>query len=532
MVRTLPSLLAVLGLLACSGTSDGTDPGGGTTGSDDGSTGDDGGEDGGDEGGDEGGTGDDGGDDDTGEVSWLELPNDCTVPTPDTEDVFTLTGSVKNTQDSGPGWFTEILDIAWLPEQDQVITTGQGGFVVFDVSDPTDPITKGHVGAGGGSFERYYQLLPIEPGMAWATHRESGLDAIDYSDPSFPIQLGRVEGIGYEGLDRHGSWVYVASTQGHVAIIDVTDPGYPTLHDTVEGLGRPWDVHVVGEVAYVADAELGLVALDLSDPSAPTVASTVESPGQPVRLDHDDDGHLFMVSGFSGLEIFDLSSPLEPALVSTMDPGGSAQDVAYDDGLVGVTTQEAVVLYDVGRSGSAEAPLPFSYEETEQFAMTLDASGGTWTVGDWNIMGMWSAGDSAAPATDLGTDVVAFLDEAETRTVELINRGGADLTVAGIGVPDGITVLISDASIAPGETALLEVSWDGLTELDKSSVCIATDDPDQGEVELFVINGADGEGKVIGQAAPDFELEDLDGNTHRLSEQLGKPVVLAYFATW
>ena len=41
-----------------------------------------------------------------------------------------------------------------------------------------------------------------------------------------------------------------------------------------------------------------------------------------------------------------------------------------------------------------------------------------------------------------------------------------------------------------------------------------------------------GEGKVIGQQAPDFTLMDLDGNLHTLSDQLGHPVVLAYFATW
>ena len=39
-------------------------------------------------------------------------------------------------------------------------------------------------------------------------------------------------------------------------------------------------------------------------------------------------------------------------------------------------------------------------------------------------------------------------------------------------------------------------------------------------------------GDYLGQAAPDFALTDLNGDTHRLSEQLGAPVLLAYFATW
>ena len=33
----------------------------------------------------------------------------------------------------------------------------------------------------------------------------------------------------------------------------------------------------------------------------------------------------------------------------------------------------------------------------------------------------------------------------------------------------------------------------------------------------------------VGDAAPDFELQGSDGNTHRLSEMKGKTVVLAWF---
>ncbi len=36
-------------------------------------------------------------------------------------------------------------------------------------------------------------------------------------------------------------------------------------------------------------------------------------------------------------------------------------------------------------------------------------------------------------------------------------------------------------------------------------------------------------GKV---AAPDFELSDMDGNTHRLSDYRGKTVIINFWATW
>ncbi|NLN16530.1 MAG: TlpA family protein disulfide reductase [Firmicutes bacterium] len=39
-------------------------------------------------------------------------------------------------------------------------------------------------------------------------------------------------------------------------------------------------------------------------------------------------------------------------------------------------------------------------------------------------------------------------------------------------------------------------------------------------------------GPEVGQRAPDFELPDLDGNRHRLSDLRGKRVFLNFWATW
>ena len=50
-----------------------------------------------------------------------------------------------------------------------MVTAGQGGVVVFDVTDPTAPDTRGYIGAGGAGLQRYYHVLPARPGLAWAT---------------------------------------------------------------------------------------------------------------------------------------------------------------------------------------------------------------------------------------------------------------------------------------------------------------------------------------------------------------------------
>jgi hypothetical protein len=145
---------------------------------------------------------------------------------------------------------------------------------------------------------------------------------------------------------------------------------------------------------------------------------------------------------------------------------------------------------------------------------------------------MWEAAEDSAPAADLSTDLIAFLDGAEVRTVEVTNRGGERLSLSGIAVPDGVTASATAQHIAPGQSATISLSWDGADPLDDATVCVASNDPGRPTISMTLTSGADGEGRVIGQNAPDFTLTDLDGVTRRLSEQRGSPVVLAYFATW
>ena len=54
-----------------------------------------------------------------------------------------------------------------------------------------------------------------------------------------------------------------------------------------------------------------------------------------------------------------------------------------------------------------------------------------------------------------------------------------------------------------------------------------------GAVFFFLAKGIDGVEIVqVGDQAYDFELEDLDGNIHNLSDYQGKFVVVNFFATW
>ncbi|MFN7146018.1 MAG: aminotransferase class IV, partial [Myxococcota bacterium] len=127
-------------------------------------------------------------------------------------------------------------------------------------------------------------------------------------------------------------------------------------------------------------------------------------------------------------------------------------------------------------------------------------------------------------ARDLGYAVRETPSLAGVRSIgqALHNRGGGPLRLLGAS-GEGLAVEAGALEVPAGGRVDLRVTGDGAT------LCLATDDPDA-PVRTFAVTpeGA----PPVGEPAPDFALPDLDGVEHRLSEQLGNPVLLAYFATW
>ena len=66
----------------------------------------------------------------------------------------------------------------------------------------------------------------------------------------------------------------------------------------------------------------------------------------------------------------------------------------------------------------------------------------------------------------------------------------------------------------------------------ESTLCIASNDPDEPVQQVTLASSSSGSSVLIGEMAPNFNLPDLDGNYLELARQIGKPVVLSYFATW
>ena len=78
---------------------------------------------------------------------------------------------------------------------------------------------------------------------------------------------------------------------------------------------------------------------------------------------------------------------------------------------------------------------------------------------------------------------------------------------------------------------LPSMTFDPATDMaQQGTLSIFSDDPDEAEYRVVLIGNR--AGLSTGDEAPDFTFSDLNGFSHTLSAQRGKPVLLAYFATF
>ena len=469
--------------------------------------------------------------DDTGGV-WLEL-GPCTAPEALPTDPIVELGSLSSIEEgAGPSpVFMELVQVQLDPGREMLWGVGQGGLFGFDISDPSVPVLVSQSPDGGHG--RYYNLWVFgadDPGagLIYTTHRDIGLWVIDTDDLDAPDNVYTWGRAGLAGMSVVENHLYIAKHSGDVQILDISERSSPVEVGTVSGMSVGWTVVAGDGVLYGGDNVEGVVVFDLSDPHLPIAERSIDVGGGVQALAVSGDT-LFAAAGSAGVVSLDISDPLHPVWLDTWAAGASVQDVAVDGDTLWAVTQASVIAIDVS---DPSVLAPVSSRETPFWAMAVDAGDGAAWVGDWGaVRGYARTPDIAAPDLSLGASELLLSDTANTITVPIINRGSADLHLVGLESDEaGLSASVNQMTVAPGAQASMRIHWSG-GALD-AEICIASDDPDRPIQTLKVHVGSGGGVGAVGTVAPDFVLTDLDGVHHRLSEMVGHPVVLVYFATW
>jgi hypothetical protein len=443
--------------------------------------------------------------------TWVTLPAACEAPDTLPVDPLTLAGEARFTQDGGSG-FLEALDIEVIGALAYVV--GQGQLVVVDLSDPDAPQkVRGPSAPGNGKLHRVEGLAT---GYIATSQREQGVYLWDVADPAAPVIVGTIGGSGMEGLAYVHDRLYVGVRGEGVRVYDVSDPAAPVETGRAARLAGTWELAATNDGwLYAADASLGLVPIDVRSPDAPVIGTPYPFDAAALHARYADD-RVFVALGGDGIAELDVTDRAAPALVTTLETGGSVVMTDVSDGRLWAVDHESVTVFDLSTG------LSLQQDAVEQFALAIAASGDRAIVGDWNLVESWRYAGDDAPAVDFPAE----LRHDGSAGATLTNRGAAPLSLLGATATDPAVMIEADTStLEPGASAVLRLS--NITT--DTTLCLATNDPDAPIATIEVRATAEA---PAGVPAPDFALSDLDGQTWRLSEQLGQPVLLVYFATW
>ncbi|MFT5583324.1 MAG: hypothetical protein ACI9VR_000902 [Cognaticolwellia sp.] len=481
---------------------------------------------------DTGETGDSGDTGDTGEApEWVDVvKGTCQAPEGLPDQPLNLSGSLKITQEKPGEFFVELIDLEL--QGDRIYGVGQGGLMVYDVSDASSPELLGVYPSSDGHSgieARFHRVEPIADGIMAVTHREDGMSIVDVSDPENPELLYSDSNAGVEGLAYTRGRLFVSSREEGLFVYDVSDPSSPILVTTLAGLTNTWELAKGQGWLYAADSVQGIVPINVNDPDNPTMETAIPVDGRVLHTRYAQ-GRLLASLGSAGLAIYDTTVGDAPTLITTLSTSGSVLMADAKSDYLWASDNEGVSVWDFSDTSD---PKPLGRQVSEQFALAIRAgSDGRAWVGDWNILGDWAA-DLSVSAAQLQLSGDEFYLDTEVGYVDLpvTNQGAAELNFGEFshGGAGTLSMQASSLSLASGETGTLRVYTQDSVE-GEHLLCLSNNDPSQPTLDIAIVVGAGN--SHLGKSAPDFALTDLDGTEHRLSEQVGHPVVLSYFATW
>ncbi len=439
--------------------------------------------------------------------SSLEGP--CEAPSTLSQDPLVTPGALET--ETLTGVKMEHIDVAWGADGATVFATGLGGIMAIDPADQTliaDFLPD--------DLRGYHDLAVHPDGWIAAASRLVGVHLIDARDPTRMSELSRTATDSVGGFAWHGTTLLVSTLAGELLALALQDDGSLAEQGRLAGFSSPWAIAVHGERAYVADSGLGVGVVSLEDLALVGWTTTAGGPQDLVT----DGEHLYVATGTTGVEVLELSDPDHPGSVGRAETGQPVVALSLDGDRLWTAQHAGPAVIDVG---TPTAPVVLAADRTQEWALGVAARQDQAWVAAWSRMEPFRF-DPALTAPDAAVSTEHLTVTADA-SLQLWNRGGDTLQVVG-GSADGFAAWIEGLEVPPGQAVDILVSPG---DADQGTLCLATDDPDEPILEVALSTGSDG---LVGAAAPDFLLQDVDGTSWSLSEQLGAPVVLLYFATW
>ncbi len=230
-----------------------------------------------------------------------------------------------------------------------------------------------------GLFAAASRTLAVSGGYAYVALEGGGLQVVDISEPSRPVQVGELAGVDAREVAIQGGFAYLADREQGLVVVDLSDPRRPEITGSRRTID-PQGVAVRGDLALLADGRSGLKIFDISSPYRPNRIASLETLDARRAVLRGD--FAYLADAGEGLLVLDLSRPAEPARVGSLAASG-AVDVSLSGNLAFTACgSRGLVVADISDPSRpvqllADATLPASgVAVSAGLAYVVDAAGG------------------------------------------------------------------------------------------------------------------------------------------------------------
>ena len=428
-------------------------------------------------------------------------------------------------------WFAEMLDvelkgdIAWV--------SGVGGLVAIDVRDPQNPTMFSRYNPSINPYGPRFYRSAIGENIAYASGRLDGISVINIANLNSLIResVHKEEGVNYEGLYLSANQLYACRHEKGLEIFEIGGDSLISIN-SYENLSNAWTVVVEGGIAYVADGSGGLKILNVNDPNNISEISAIATTGTARDLNVVD-GIAYVAVGSQGLDIIDVTDPSNPIVLSNYQSPFFTASVSVDGDKAYLAEWDIVEVIDVS---DGQAPFAVGWEEITMRGMGIAARDSFLYVANWLNFDILRFGNTQEPDIFLPE---SFHDFGRTPVgssfdviIRVLNTGPTELSVDSITSSGDDFTLDSDfLNIEPGGVAEVKLTFTPVdSQITQSVIFFWSNDPDEPQ-RSFIAKGNTTSLRV-GDSAPDFTLDDINGIPHTLSDYAGNVIVLAFFASW
>ena len=184
------------------------------------------------------------------------------------------------------------------------------GFIIFDISDPINPVEVAQEQTDGVSTN-----ISVAGDYAFICDSQGGLLVYDISNLENPQFTGAFNPPGViRSVCPHGDYLYACAEDYGLQIIDYSDPYSLELVDILYIGGETHEAVVYDDYLYVTIGEAGLAVMDIYNPEEPQLLMTWNTVGGNTRglALFPNEGKLAMSDEENGIYYLDLAVPNIP----------------------------------------------------------------------------------------------------------------------------------------------------------------------------------------------------------------------------